>query len=330
METRNTRPYSKPICVLCAPLHLIALMGGVVLTSGISTLLPIAFVLALGDMLARSVILWLDLGAEWLHRLPSTGASLITIMSWVGALLLAQVVLVSLRQMLWPRRRQMKRLACADLDRLEDQPAKRHVEALCRQYRIRSPKMWEAQTDGIRAFVLSPPFRRPQLVVSRGVLALPTPIAHWILSHEVAHLVHRDAEQAHSWHRYLDGVSNLNRLRVKAFRLTTWLLLNLVPGLGLLLARLLVLLDRLFALALSLGVKVGGAWFEVWSRWGSRRMEFRADAFASLHSGTEPGIALFEGLAQASFEPMPLVTVWRTHPTHAERARALRSLASQD
>lgn len=306
--------------VLCALLHTIGLTGGILLSSLLALFLPAALVLALADGLAHGAAAWIGVAMP----LPALTAEALA--TWLALGVLVLLCLVGLGELLWPRRLQLKGLAGADIERLGALEVHDYVASLCRQHRVRPPRLWVAETPYLRAFVLSPPFRRAQLVVSRGVLSLPAPMVRWILAHEVAHLVYRDAERAHGWQRYLTGLAMANRLRTRLFRVLAWCAGGL-PVVRHLLVRLLVLLDRLFARSLWLGIRVGTLWYEGWARWASRRMEFRADAFAARQEGAEAGIALFEGLADGDFEPRPWRAMWRTHPAPAERIRALRRSA---
>ncbi|WP_083651625.1 M48 family metallopeptidase [Vreelandella massiliensis] len=315
----------------CAFLHNTALLGGVMLLCFLCVFTPLFILFSFFDLLAYFVGRLLPS----LSAMPTHSYILMSdlneIAYWVFTLVMGLAALAWTKQALTPRKAQLRRLAGGRLMKIpSDNAISEYVEQLCLKHAIRRPAILAAPSENIAAFVFAPPLRKPQLVLSQGVLRLPPDLLRWIIAHEIGHLVHRDAKHIYAWWCFLDSLTMLHRLR---FRILARIanVLRFIPLLGRPSMRVAIGIERLFQRTFSAGMKVAGAWYEVMSRWASRRIEFRADAFAAAHEGVEPGVTLFRSLAsEASFEPMPFKVLVRTHPTHQDRVKALYRLSFRE
>ncbi len=314
---------------LWAFLHNTAFLAGFILLSIFSAFLPLIILWAVYSVFAH-ISSWLFAAGvrpawpeiDWVPLSQNTLIHLALVIAWG---LLCLLVWNGAKQAMRHRKRQLQRLAKGRLVKVSaDHPIALYTQRLCKQHRIRCPHLWAAENAYVVAFVVAPPIRKSHLVLSAGVLQLPSDILRWVIAHEVGHLVHGDARHVFAWQRFLDSVLAWQRLRLKVVK---WLvrLCYWIPLVGHPLCRLLVGFERLFQNLDKAGRQLGGAAYEALTLWASRRSEFRADAFAASQEGAEPGIALFRSLAAAStFEPLQRPICLRTHPTHHERVKALK------
>lgn len=321
----------KHICLSCAFLHILAFGFGSVLISVFSIFLPVSilwvfycvleqalsWIFATGIRPALPDIVWVGLCQNAFSQLGMVLAGLLSgLLLWNG-----------LKQAFGFRKRQLRRLAKGKLVKVSpDHPISIYARRLCEQYGVRYPHLWAAENTFVAAFVVPPPMRKPHLVLSAGACQLPPDILRWVIAHEVGHLVHGDARHVFAWHRFLDSVSSVQRLHL--FLVHQFLkIFHWIPLIGLLLCGIVVGLEKLFQSLDRFGRKVGGAVYEVLVLWASRQSEFRADAFAAVHEGIEPGIALFNSLeATSSFESVQPPVFLRTHPCNKDRIQKLKDM----
>ena len=305
--------------VYIAVTHQIGFLGSVVLLSIFSAFLPITFLMGLFSVTVSIVNNVLGSDAiiapgVFLHRAP--------ILEWLALLLAGLITAGLIRQAITPIKPALRRLAQSRVTRTTSSPLSCYSDQLARRVNIRPPKVFISETPGISAFVVARPLRRPCLVLSRGVLALPEPVGQWIVAHEIGHLFHGDAQRNYAWWRFLDATLALHGLRqrvtITAVNLLLWL-----PLLGGWLQRFAIGTERLFQRLLRIGTTLACLWFELFTRASSRQMEFRADRFAVDQAGADAGIWLFTSLSTGHFEPIMMTRLWRTHPSLKERIHAL-------
>lgn len=195
-----------------------------------------------------------------------------------------------------------------------DKMAKRHNV----KRRIR---LWILPVPGVTAFVLSSPLRGHHVVISQGLIDhVPPEILQWILAHEVGHIVHGDTSSATLWMLAMRSIRLFDRIKHMAL-VAMFRTMFAIPLFKFILFPFYLLACAIMVIG-RMGGRIGGTVFVLFDRWASRRMEFRADAFAARFVGPEHGIKLFSVL-NGPFEPS--FKLFATHPTPNERIKALQA-----
>ena len=196
---------------LCAFLHNLAFLVGFILLGVFSAFFPLTILWAVYSVFAHIASwlfaagvrpVWLEIG--WVPLSQNTLIHLALVVAWG---LLCLLVWSGAKQAMRRRKRQLRRLAKGRWVKVTaDHPIALYTQRQCKQHRIRCPHLWAAENAYVVAFVVAPPIRKPHLVLSAGVLQLPSDILRWVIAHEVGHLVHRDARHVLAWQRFLDSV----------------------------------------------------------------------------------------------------------------------------
>lgn len=210
----------------------------------------------------------------------------------------------------------------------KDHPARIYVNDLCKAQRVRRPKVYVVHTAGIMAYAASAPFQRSVIVISDGLLLqAPVEMSRWVLAHEVAHLAYGDTKRSGPWVIAVNALMLIDRVRIAVTRMALVILSRipffrrlLVPLVG----RPMVLISRLLGVVTAIGYRTAAMIYRLFDRWVARQCEYRADQFAAVHAGLEPGIQLMKTLT-GHFEPQ--FSMMATHPTPKQRAAALQLLA---
>lgn len=197
-------------------------------------------------------------------------------------------------------------------------PYQLYLDGLARAKGLSPIELRYVPVNGIIAFVLSAPLRRHVVVVSNGVLEMPPPMARWVLAHEVGHVFYGDTHSSSLWLLAMRSISLFDTLRHRVMNL----IIRIIHALPILclLTHPVFFLFRVLSWIGRLGRSAGNVLFLAFDRYASRRMEFRADRFASDIEGPGPGIELFHRLS-AAFEPT--FNLFATHPSHKRRIKAL-------
>lgn len=186
----------------------------------------------------------------------------------------------------------------------------------------RAVSLYIIETDVITAFAVSCAPERHSIALSRGLLNCPEEVIGWVLSHELAHIVHGDTGPASLWLLFVRHVELIRKSIELAHRL-----LYRLPGrrptpVGALLVLPPALCLKAIHFLLRLGVGCALPCYLILDRWTSRNLEFEADSFASRVMGAAPGIWLLSRLPPGRwFEPT--FGLLATHPSHQKRIERL-------
>lgn len=233
------------------------------------------------------------------------------------------VLLYALTPMSWLVR-QTNGNALVRLDRGHD--AVSFVKALKRRSGyLGRVQVWLSDTAEPEAYALSKPFVGA-VVVSKGLLAALSPAERvWLLSHEFAHIRYRDALPSAGWLLANRGLHLVTILQLKALGLIQRVLASNVVTF--LLVYPVRVIARTLIVCITLGRRLStGLWLALDS-WVSRRMEYRADAYAARHVGWEPGVTLMRRLG-TDCEPL-WGGLFASHPSTRDRVAALASYADK-
>jgi Zn-dependent protease with chaperone function len=186
--------------------------------------------------------------------------------------------------------------------------------------------LYAVETTSPVAFAMSAP-GQALIAVSIGLVrALTTQQLRWVIAHEMAHIRYRDSFPSAF---YISAIGSVQRVVVLLFAVMNGIAKAMwkmrLPGL---LVSPVLLLMRVLATWTSFVLSAGKFCFLLADRFAIRKIEFRADAWASEIEGPRAGVETLE-LLKGDAEPT-YNGLMATHPRTQERIKRLFSLMSEE
>jgi len=202
----------------------------------------------------------------------------------------------------------------------ESHPIYALVYDVCKQsHHMKMPMVYIAANEERNAFALSKPFRSA-IILNEGILAIPERELAWVIAHELGHIYYGDADSSALWISIRQVERFALKIRYYFLNLTYPILLKL-PFMKIFSTPIYGILSMLIWIT-DLASKCSQYTFKILDSYAQRKMEYRADTFASKIINVQYGLnVLFrlDGCIEGNFD------VFATHPPMKKRIQRLKN-----